>query len=403
MTVWWRRGPSIRVPFSVGQTVRVYVRQHGPWWRDLAVVLWDQDGMPLFFAHDGAHLAGWFDCDDLTPCPTFQFQEDDCPAVAATCGTAFHVPVFQWLDGGLSSSEAPLPLKQGGTAVNINGVRYHVHHAYRQDQMDCVDYPNQWFAGAAVRTHLSDAMGCACEVSTDCARHEVCETQLGRCVPNLCTPEALALAGKVCPGGALCDPYTGQCGIDPEPVRSCARDLDCGAGTMSLCNIEMRVCDEEGVCDRRSGGICVPDSCQDVDCDTRFCSSLASLCMNCLADCDCDEEGAGMFCDAGACHACDPAKISLTQENGGNWEFYELCATGPSAAAVQAALRTLDATISCGVAGVFARCEEGQIACHGGGFQRISDHGMLDDASWGRLCDLSMRGDVHRIVGGHYL
>lgn len=403
LEILWSLGPRVRIPVSVGQRVEVYVTQRTPWWRDLAVAIWDQEGMPLFFAHDGAYLNGWFDCDGMSPCPTFHSEEDDCPAVEATCGTAFHVPVFLWLDGGLSSSEAPMPLKQGGAAVNLNGVRYLVHHAYRQEQMECVDYPNSWFSGAAVRAHLSDAMGCACQVTSDCARHEVCETQWGRCVPNLCSPEALALAGTDCPAGALCDPYTGTCVIDaPAPV-SCDQDLDCGAGAMYLCHHEMRLCTDEGTCEYPFGGVCSYDSCQNVDCGTPFCSSLKGLCVECLADCDCDGVGPGMFCDGVACRACDPAKIALTQENGGRWEFYELCASGASSSAVQAALRTIDSTISCGVTGVFAQCQEGQIACHGGGFERVSPHGMLDDASWRRLCDLSLREDVHKIVGGHYL
>jgi hypothetical protein len=402
LQILWNLGPDIRIPVSVGQTVRVYVRQVSPWWRDLAVVLWDANGVPLFFAHDGARLDGWFDCDGFVPCPTFHVEDDDCPAVESTCGTAFHVPIFMWLDGGLSSSEAPIALKQGGSAVNFNGVRYFVHHAYRQDQMGCVDYPGDWFAGAAVRAHFTDAMGCGCKVSTDCGRHEVCETRLGRCVPDRCTPEALGLAGKTCPAGGLCDPFTGTCLSDVPALVSCNRDLDCGGG-FGLCNLELRRCGEDGGCDERIGGVCVADVCEVVDCDARYCSPLQGRCADCLADCDCAGDSAGMFCNVGQCHACDPGRIGLTQENGGAWEFYELCATGPSSASVQVALRAIDPSITCGVSGVFAKCEGGQIACHGSGFDRVSPHGMLDDATWARLCDLSLRDDVTRIVGGHYL
>lgn len=399
----WNLGPEIRVPVTLGQSVKVYASQRAPWWRDLVVVLWDADGIPVFFAHDGAYLEPWFDCDGRVPCPTFHVQEDTCPAVATTCGTAFRVPVFTWLGGGLLSSEAPMPLKQGQTAVNYNGTRYWVHKAYQQDQMECVDYPDRWFAGAAVLAHRSDAMGCGCRVSSDCARHEVCEPVLGRCVPDRCTPLALALAGTTCSADALCDPFTGQCNLDSSELEACRTALDCSDPGTSLCHQELRACDSPEVCDRPIGGVCVHDACQVVDCDARYCSSLLERCANCLADCDCAGEGPGMFCDVKDCRACQPDKIALTQENGGAWEFYELCANGDSASVVQASLRAIDATISCGVSGVFARCDKGQIACQGTGMDRVSERGMLDDASWGRLCALSLRDDVTRVVGGHYL
>ena len=110
---------------------------------------------------------------------------------------------------------------------------------------------------------------------------------------------------------------------------------------MGLCNLEMRLCDEGGSCDEHFGGACQSDVCQVVDCDARYCSPLQARCADCLADCDCAVEGAGMFCNDGDCRACEPGKIGLTQENGGAWEFYELCATGASAASLQAALRTI--------------------------------------------------------------
>lgn len=404
LQILWNLGPDIRIPVSIGQSVQVYVNQRSPWWRDLAVALWDANGMPLFFAVDGAYLDGWFDCDGVVPCPTVHAAEDDCPAVEVFCGSRWEVPVYLWLDGGLSSSEAPIPLKRGGTATNFNGTRYYVHESHRYDRMDCVDLPTRWVSAAATAPHRSDAFGCGCAVTTDCARHEVCDTFAGRCVPDRCQPLAQALAGAQCPAGGLCDPYTGRCGIDPKPLQECATDLECGGPGTGWCHREMRRCEEDGLCDGRVGGVCVPDPCAVVDCMQGYdCDPLLSLCVACRADCDCAGAGAGAFCDGTECTACAPGKIAFDQANGGRWEFYELCAVGTSPGTVQNALRQVDPTIACGVSGVFARCDEGQIACHGGGLARVSDHGALDDATWGLLCELSLRDDVVRIVGGHYL
>ncbi len=399
--VVWDLGPYVRAPVSVGQKVQVYARQDWPWWLDVVVVLWAADGTPLFFAQDAGYIEGWFDCGGIQPCPTYHQVPDECPAVDGGCGTIRYPPIFMWLYGGLASSEPPIPLRQGQTARNINGVRYLVNRASVYEDMQCADVPNEWVTAAAMAAHQSDAMGCACEATSDCASHEVCETRLGRCVPDLCS--AANHKGTVFQAGAACDPFRGQSGIDPTPLKPCTQDADCDPGMTSICNLEMRMCGQDGSCNEHIGGVCQVDTCQIDDCDSRFCSSLQFMCVNCLADCDCAQDGPGAFCDMGNCRVCNSEKIALTQENGGNWDFYELCVTGASPEFIEQALHAIDNTVSCGISGVFAQCGEGQIACLGKGMYKTSEHGMLDDASWARICALSMRDDVLHVVGGHYL
>jgi hypothetical protein len=399
----WNLGLDVRIPVVPGQLVRVYARQAMPWWRDLVVILWDSQGIPLFVAHDAAGGTNWYDCDGLVPCPTIEMLDDDCPAFESTCGTAFHPPVLVLLDGGISSSEIPLGRRQGTNEMGVGGtVRYVVHHAYQQDDMQCVDYPDRWIAAAAVAPGRSDAMGCRCIGHGDCARHEVCETVLRRCVPDLCTPEALALAGRTCGEGRLCDSYTGKCDIDPVSLDSCRTDQDCNSGSLGLCHTAMRECDDTGQCHRPAGGRCIFDMCQVADCASAYCSSLLGRCTNCLSDCDCEGEGTGAFCDFPECRACAADKIAFTQENGPRWDFHELCARG-TAEEAEDALRQIDPGINCGMSGIFARCDDGYVACHGTELHRVSPFGMLDDESWGRLCSLSLLDEVVRIAGGHYL
>jgi len=99
---------------------------------------------------------------------------------------------------------------------------------------------------------------------------------------------------------------------------------------------------------------------------------------------------------------CDVAKIGFTQDNPSAFEFYEICLPAGDAAAVDA-VKAVDPSLYCGVAGHFAKCDTiGEVGCHGdlsftGGTKSI------DDATWERLCALSLKKVVTGFGGGYWL
>ena len=100
---------------------------------------------------------------------------------------------------------------------------------------------------------------------------------------------------------------------------------------------------------------------------------------------------------------CDGTKLQLDQTNAAQYEFYELCIPNTDVAAVEAALKGIDASLYCGVAGGFAGCAAAtETGCHGdlafdGAEKRITD------AKWAQLCLLSQQPAVSTIGGGHFV
>ena len=99
---------------------------------------------------------------------------------------------------------------------------------------------------------------------------------------------------------------------------------------------------------------------------------------------------------------CDLEVIALTQGNPEQFEFYELCVdlTGASEAELQA----IDATLYCGVSGIFAECKSGgELGCHGDLLYAAPGSKAISDAGWATLCALSAAEGVRVIAGGYWL
>jgi hypothetical protein len=105
--------------------------------------------------------------------------------------------------------------------------------------------------------------------------------------------------------------------------------------------------------------------------------------------------------DTGSVGECQPEKINFDQSNVPMYEFYELCATGDKAAA-EAAVKAIDPTLYCGMAGVFAKCSGNETACHGD-LDFIVPTKEISDEKWATLCHLSSLPFVTKIGGGHWL
>ncbi len=95
---------------------------------------------------------------------------------------------------------------------------------------------------------------------------------------------------------------------------------------------------------------------------------------------------------------CDEKKIEFTQDNPKKFEFYELCVSKGQ----EAEVIPLDATLNCGVGGVFAKCGGGQTACHGD-LDFVMATKTISDAKWSELCALSSLDGVSKIAGGYFL
>jgi hypothetical protein len=99
---------------------------------------------------------------------------------------------------------------------------------------------------------------------------------------------------------------------------------------------------------------------------------------------------------------CDATVLALTQDNPQQFEFYELCVdtTGASEATLQA----IDATLYCGVSGMFAGCKStNELGCHGDLVYAAPGTKAISDAGWATLCALSAADGVRIIAGGYWL
>lgn len=99
---------------------------------------------------------------------------------------------------------------------------------------------------------------------------------------------------------------------------------------------------------------------------------------------------------------CDTAKIGFPRDNPEKFEFYEICVPQGDAAAVDA-VKAIDPTLTCGVVGHFAQCDKsGMAGCHGDlGFDAGTKR--IDDATWARICRLSLLESVSGFGGGFFL
>ena len=99
---------------------------------------------------------------------------------------------------------------------------------------------------------------------------------------------------------------------------------------------------------------------------------------------------------------CDLEVIAFTQDNPEQFEFYELCVdlSGVSEAELQA----IDATLYCGVSGMFAGCKSGgELGCHGDLLYAAPGSKAISDVGWATLCGLSTLEGVRVIAGGYWL
>ncbi len=98
----------------------------------------------------------------------------------------------------------------------------------------------------------------------------------------------------------------------------------------------------------------------------------------------------------------DALKLGFDQENAQLFEFYELCVK-KDAPDAEAAVQALDATLYCGVAGVFAGCDaETEVGCHGD-LDFVGATKVLTAAKWSQVKALSLLEIVTRINGAHWL
>lgn len=99
---------------------------------------------------------------------------------------------------------------------------------------------------------------------------------------------------------------------------------------------------------------------------------------------------------------CAEELITLTPANNEHFEFYELCVS--EGLSDEAALKLVDPTLYCGVAGFFAGCKaEGELGCHGDLEFAPPSGPSLSDGCWSTLCALSEMPGVRVIAGGHWL
>jgi len=396
---------AYEIPVSIGQRVHVFARrEQGFEHRDMVFVVREMltgrgPGNPLFFLHDAATTGDppWYECKKMKPCPSAIQVYTECPAESTVCGKAVFPPVDLKMHGGLSSGEAVKPLEQGTATYGFNGHRYMNIKSNMYETMDCLDFPDRWTT--AIIGHSVYASQCECHDSADCAEHEVCEPKAHRCVEDLCRKVILNAEGKNCKEGYICDAFTGVCEQPIPPPTLCKIDDDCGLD--QVCNPEMRFCSDFNECQQLMGG-CVQNDCVDMDC-MYSCSALLGVCVECLADCECEIKGQGRFCDQlFTCNDCDVDKIGFSQENPSMFEFYELC-VWKDGIDPEEILKAIDPTITCGGAGVFAGCDlQNEVGCHGD-LEYVPGTKWISDGKWGQICDLSQEAFVTRFAGGHYL
>ena len=177
--------------------------------------------------------------------------------------------------------------------------------------------------------------------------------------------------------------------LEPDGVV-CVHHEDCGVG--QYCEKALGDCDGEGRC-----------VVQPLPCVIGLWAPQCG-CDGVTYGNPCEASGAGVnVAHSGECaDGCDTSKLRLTQANPEMYEFYELCV--PAELSDPAAgLRIVDPTLYCGVAGVFVGCDRAsEVGCHGE-LTYVPGSRRISDTKWAQLCALSLRDEVSRIGGGHFV
>ena len=177
--------------------------------------------------------------------------------------------------------------------------------------------------------------------------------------------------------------------LEPQD-ELCVRHDDCGPG--NYCEKALGDCDGEGRC-----------VVQPLPCVIGLWAPQCG-CDGVTYGNPCEASGAGVnVAHSGECaDGCDTSKLRLTQANPEMYEFYELCV--PAELSDPAAgLRIVDPTLYCGVAGVFVGCDRAsEVGCHGE-LTYVPGSRRISDTKWAQLCALSLRDEVSRIGGGHFV
>ncbi len=366
-----------RLPVVTGEEVQVEIWIQRPWWQTRYLMIRDLDGAPRAVVFSGADLIHSHSGKSVW----FTQEATDCPGVSHACGPETRPRILlAWV-----FSAGIMPLNQGEvTAVAIPGGHYKLYgiSSRKTDSNDqCADYPYQWVDLLVLGNHRHNQ--CHCVDHDDCTRAHRCETEVHRCVPDLC-------ADMDCAGP--CDPYLGVCHApsDAPPSAPCQSSADCGVGPdcNMVCNTVLGWC---------VGSDCCLDGC------FRNCSPLAKLCYGCLSDCDCSPEQTCRQSDR-TCISCEPSKMNFDQTNTPMFEYFLICIPKDDPAKLSA-VQDIVPEMTCGSGGVLANCSAAETACFGQFVGPWPNDGTktLSDEDWNRLCRLSMLPFVSKIVGGHYL
>ena len=359
-----------RIPVEPGETLMADIVAYNPWWSENYLFLRDQSGALRFFGYSGAGGSMPSSCYQGADCITVEQQPNHCSPVEGECGMETYPPLA-FLEGG----EMFGPLVEMGTMPTQEEVGVHRRFigAFSRitTDMQCVDYPDRWIAAAIFGNQ--EWSQCHCDSQVDCALDEVCETEVGRCVPNLCI-------GISCAGGETCDPYKGCIPDDSvwdmtcETSDDCLTDSECSA----VCNPLMQVC--------------VPNQCC-LDGCYPGCSPLASLCFECLNDCMCGADQPVCLKGSRQCSECDSEKLV-----GGDSPYF----VGPGSSALicipegepglEALLAHIHPDVECMMSGVENGCSaQGLRACF------FDGQALLPEEAFDLLCQISRIDGVRSI------
>jgi hypothetical protein len=370
-------------PLEVGESVTLVLAKQAPWWTNTYVAIWDSGLHLRMFAYDGDGSFQPANC-PVGPCPKAKLLPTDCKPVEGNCGTVVHPPIE--FSGGWGY--AKFVLEQGEIHEEQVAEGTYKFFGLRSEnvvEMDCDDYPGTWVS--ALFLDNFSLSQCYCKDGFDCAVDEVCETEVHRCVPNLC----LAIN---CLPGDFCDPYFGVCfPPPPTPLTSCETTADCPQDEACgmVCNTYLGFCEEANCCLADCMG---------------WCSDLMQGCFECLSDCDCTAGGGFCSPETNQCVACNEAKIGFPKKNPEAYEFYELCIPKdlPDPEGAKASLLAIDDTIYCGMTGFFAGCDKDkEEGCHGSLEYAAAGSKVISDDKWEQLCSLSLLSFVSKMGGGHWV
>ena len=361
LTIVYRLPANWSLPIRVGERLFL-VADVRPWFEGTDVML-------EFHNEEGGLRARLVDS-NWEP----RWADTPCEPAPGDCGRVQHGAVD--IDLG---PRASVRLEQGEIGgYEADGERFRVALAkvYENVTMDCLDYPNAYIQ-LAVLAHQGFSQ-CVCADGYDCALGEVCETEVHRCVEELCTAES-------CGDEKTCDPFTGCIELPPSALQACLTSADCDSRN-PVCNPGL--------------GFCQEDWCATVDCDGGFCSPLLRDCVDCLSHCDCP--GAGCHRDSRRCSGpCAVEKFNLHQDNDERWDYYVLCLPRNGVdPAIE--LQGIDPTIQC-EGGLFPGCDGLSDASCMGELGRPAEDGSISIETWETLCRLSRVPWVQAILGGHYL